>query len=244
MYNVDLCFNEDFIFFFGGKTDRGRFRFSFSGRRSAKDLIESFGIPHVEIGSLLINGEHADPGRVIEDGDQVEVLPAGPGCDAGTTAGFLLDVHLGKLAVNLRLLGLDTDYSNDRDDDELEQIAVKSGRILLSCDRGLLMRRRVKQGMVIRSREPICQSAEVIRRYAINDQIRPLTRCANCNGLIGEPLSLDELSHEAAETVPPQVRAYCREFSRCLSCGQVYWRGTHFQKVLDKINRILAVAES
>src|SRR5438128_2477471 len=50
---------------------------------------------------------------------------------------FVLDVHLGTLARRLRLLGIDTAYANDRDDDALIAQAGAEGRVLLTQDRGL-----------------------------------------------------------------------------------------------------------
>ena len=53
---------------------------------------------------------------------------------------FILDVHLGRLAVNLRMLGFEADYSSDRDDAELSELAAGADGavtgILLSCDPG------------------------------------------------------------------------------------------------------------
>ena len=63
-------------------------------------------------------------------------------------------MHLGRLAVNLRMLGFPADYSNSRSDEELARLADSAVNglkaIVLSCDRGLMMRRCIKYGMVVR----------------------------------------------------------------------------------------------
>src|SRR5437868_12624912 len=53
--------------------------------------------------------------------------------DSGITfMNFIADVHLGKLAKLLRMLGFDTLYNNSFTNKELLSIAIKEKRILLS----------------------------------------------------------------------------------------------------------------
>ncbi len=44
-------------------------------KASIKDLLESFRIPHTEIGSLLVNSHFTDFSYHVKDTDQIEVLP-------------------------------------------------------------------------------------------------------------------------------------------------------------------------
>ncbi|NJK90017.1 MAG: hypothetical protein HC923_11925, partial [Myxococcales bacterium] len=67
---------------------------------------------------------------------------------------FVCDVHLGRLAAYLRMLGLDTRYSNDQDDPELAEIARAEGRVLLTRDVGLLKRSTVVYGAFVRATDP------------------------------------------------------------------------------------------
>ena len=59
---------------------------------------------------------------------------------------FVLDSHLGKLALYLRFLGIDTTYRNDFDDFKLATISCEENRYLLTRDRGLLKRRMIAYG--------------------------------------------------------------------------------------------------
>ena len=151
----------------------------------------------------------------------------------------MLDVHLQKLARRLRLLGLDVDFSPERDDDALADIAEAEDRILLSRDRQLMMRRKVARGLYVRNTDPEKQVTEVLDRLDLRATCRPFTRCIECNGLIGALGPDDPGSAEAMATVPPGVRAWCREYYRCTGCGRVYWKGSHYEKLVRRVAAIL-----
>ncbi len=144
------------------------FTYCFKDQPSVKDLIESLGVPHVEVGLLLMDGEPEDFTQLIFGGQQIAVYPHFTQLDLNgiinvqpeplSEIRFVLDVHLGKLATNLRMLGFDTLYRNDAPDDELAEISGSENRILLTFDRQLLKRKNVKYGYLVRSRVPEYQS--------------------------------------------------------------------------------------
>lgn len=211
-----------------------------TGRRSVKDLVESVGIPHPEIGLLLVDGSQVGLDHQIHDGERVEVYPphhdrvdaaaASLWPDPPDPRRFVLDVHLGTLARRLRLLGFDSWYRNDTDDATLAAIAVDDGRILLTRDRKLLMRRELIHGYAPRSDDPDTQAVEVVRRYGLAERRAPLTRCPRCNGEL-TPVT----KAEVIDQLPPRTRREFDTFARCGRCGQVYWPGSH----LDAIDRFL-----
>lgn len=136
------------------------------------------------------------------------------------SARFVLDVHLGTVARRLRLVGVDTAYANDADDDDLLQLANATQRVLLTQDRGLLCRRKLWLGGYVRGSRPEAQFADVLDRFA--PRLAPWTRCTACNGLLSPARKADvEL------LLRPGTRRTYQEFSRCQSCGRVYWRGAH-----------------
>jgi uncharacterized protein len=209
------------------------------GKRSVKDAIGSIGIPHVEVALIVVDGnpvgfEHAliggervavyPPFRTLPPSGRVDTPPATP-------LRFAVDVHLGTLARRLRLLGFDTFYANDADDATLAAITERDGRILLSRDRQLLMRRSVVHGYLPRSDEPERQLVEVVERYHLDVHAEPLTRCVSCNGRL-RPAELSEV----ADRIPPKTRAAFDDYAECTDCGQVYWPGAH----LPAIDAILA----
>jgi uncharacterized protein with PIN domain len=143
--------------------------------------------------------------------------------------GFLLDVGLGTLARRLRLLGLDAAWSNDAEDADLAARAVAEERVLLTQDRGLLMRRGVP-GALVRGSRPDDQLADVLDRFA--PSLAPLTRCTACGARL-EPVP----KADVADRLPPGTRRTFDDFSRCPACGRVYWHGAHAPRIEELVGR-------
>jgi uncharacterized protein len=141
---------------------------------------------------------------------------------------FVLDAHLGKLAGYLRLLGFDTLYRNDYDDATLARISSDEHRILLTRDRGLLKRSMVTHGYYVRETDPQRQAIEVLRRFDLHRSIMPFHRCIRCNGVLR---AADKSAIRAA--LPPRTSEYYDEFRVCDHCGKIYWKGSHYQRLLD-----------
>ena len=227
---------------------------SFNGRRSVKDLIESMGVPHVEVDIILVNGTSVDFSYIICENDRISVFPVFGSLDiTGVTrltlspledTRFVLDVHLRKLARTMRLLGFDADYEDDRDDDLLSVIAASENRILLTCDRRLLMRKIVSRGIIVRSRDPQQQIIEVIERLGLRDLVNPLTRCVECNGIIREvDINLPEYDM-LKKDIPEGVISWCTEYFMCNTCGKIYWHGSHYDKLILRVKDMLKGIDS
>ena len=207
---------------------------AFKGRQSLKHLIESLGVPHTEVGQVTVNGQARGLDSVPHNGDRIEVRAAAPGCPL--EARFLLDSHLGRLAAYLRMLGFDCLYRNDYDDAELAELVQREKRILLSRDRRLLMRKVVQYGYCLRSLEPPEQLTEVVRRFDLADKIRPFHRCLRCNGAL-QPVSKETV----LDRLEPLTKIHYDEFSLCPACDQVYWKGSHverMEKLIESVKRI------
>src|SRR5215831_12676058 len=94
------------------------FAYDFVDVATVKDRIESFGVPHVEIDLILVNGQSVGFDYRVTDGDRISVYPVFEALDiAGVTQlrpeplrepRFVVDTHLGKLAAFLRMTGFDT----------------------------------------------------------------------------------------------------------------------------------------
>ena len=248
MYRVTIRFYEELNDFLEPSRRKRDIDAVFPERRSVKDLVESFGVPHVEVDLILINGESVDFSRIVADGDRISVYPVFESIDIGPVTRlrpeplreprFVLDVHLRKLARRLRLLGFDVDFSPDRDDAALADIAEAEERILLSRDRQLLVRRKVARGLYIRNTDPEKQVAEVLDRLDLRGRCRPFTRCIECNEMI-ESLDPDVPGGAEAAGIPPGVRAWCREYYRCRGCGRIYWKGSHYGKLVKTVEKFL-----
>jgi uncharacterized protein with PIN domain len=220
------------------------FAHTFVGRVSIKDMIEALGVPHTEVEAIVV-GQSVEFAYLVQDGDQVAVYPASvlppnlpltalrPPIPAEPR--FVLDTHLGQLAAYLRMLGFDTLYRNDYPDEELARISSEEGRILLTRDRGLLKRGIVTYGRYVREIDPQRQVAEVVRRYQLAAAIVPLRRCIRCNGLLHK-VRKDQVGDRLA----PKTREYYDEFSACASCDQIYWKGSHYERMHAFIEQVLA----
>jgi uncharacterized protein with PIN domain len=217
---------------------------------SLKHVIESFGIPHTEIGAIRMDGQATALANRVPDHSLIEIYPyhylendhrlacslepleplAPPG-----EPRFILDIHLGKLAVYLRILGFDSLYQNDFQDDTLAALAERFDRILLSKDRRLLMRKQVHYGYCVRSQDPARQTLEIIHRYQLYGQIRPLQRCLDCNTPL-EPVD----KREIIDRLELLTRRFYQEFHRCPNCDKIYWKGSHY----DRMRKFIAWIEA
>ena len=139
---------------------------------------------------------------------------------------FVLDNHLGRLAGYLRMLGFDALYRNDYQDDELAEVSEHQDRLLLTRDRRLLMRNQVKRGYWVRSKIPRQQVSEVVGRFVLAGQVVPFRRCIRCNGLL-QAVSKEEV----LDRLQPLTRQYFNEFRICPDCGQIYWKGSHYERM-------------
>ena len=212
------------------------FEHEWRGTPSIKHLIEALGVPHTEVDLILVNDRSVAWAYQPQEGDRVAVYPVFESLDITPLIRlrpqplreirFVLDGHLGRLAAYLRMLGFDTWYQNRVDDAVLAQISKEEHRILLTRDQGLLKRSAVTHGYWVRATAPREQLREVLARFDLQHQAKPFTRCLSCNGLL-RPALLAEVK----DTVPENAARFYSEFWRCAACGNVYWPGSHYQRM-------------
>lgn len=199
----------------------GPVRVACDGTSSLGHVVESVGVPLPEAGRLLVNGRAVGPSYRPVDGDEVRVLPVPrPQRLPIAPPRFLLDVHLGTLARRLRLVGVDTAYSNDMDDETLVARANSERRALLTQDRALLHRRKLWLGAYVYGSRPDDQLRDVLDRFA--PRLAPWTRCTACNGRLA-PVAKPDVAH----LLQPGTRRIYDTFAQCASCGRPYWPGAH-----------------
>lgn len=210
---------------------------------SVKDAIENIGVPHTEVDLVLVNGESVDFAYQLAEGDFISVYPMFEAMDISPLnrlrpaplrqPRFVLDCHLGKLARYLRMLGFDSLFWTQCDDDTLLQISVQQQRILLTRDLGLLKRRQLERGYFVRATNPRAQLAEVVQRLQLENSFRPFTRCMACNGLV-EPIEREKV----LDLLPANTRRYFTEFFQCGSCHRVYWKGSHYERMQELVQQL------
>jgi uncharacterized protein with PIN domain len=146
---------------------------------------------------------------------------------------FLCDGMLGSLARWLRILGYDAEFDTVSPDGDLARRGGEQGRWLLTKDRALAA--LGPRSMLVRSEGLEDQLVEVLSRLNLRPSPENLgTRCTECNGVVG-PVERDTVH----DLVPPFVWETVDEMRRCESCGKVYWRGTHVQRIEERVRRVL-----
>jgi uncharacterized protein with PIN domain len=211
----------------------GSFDVEFELPVGLRDLIQSVGIPHVEVARVTIDGVAADWRHVVHDADDIEAHPRYPLAESPAEPRFVLDAHLGKLASYLRLVGLDAAYDPARDDPALVDQSNREERALLTRDRGLLMHASLQRGSFVRSTAPLGQAAEVVGRFALRGLLDPFSRCTVCNGVL-----VDAAAGEVAGRVPASVVESHSGFRRCPGCERIYWQGSHHRRLRRIVEHI------
>jgi uncharacterized protein len=203
---------------------------------TTKHMIEALGVPHTEVEIILVNDESVGFDRILKDGDRVAVYPKFEAFDISPllrvrdhplrTMRFVADAHLGGLAHLLRLTGFDTLYDNNFQDDEIEIIATRQDRIVLTRDRELLKRRSITHGCYVHTIKPTQQLREIVERLDLARSAQPFTLCLHCNA----PLrAIDKTL--VLERIPPRISATYQRFSTCDVCQRVFWEGSHWRSM-------------
>lgn len=244
MASAQFRFYEELNDFLPPKKRKVYFNHPCNGRNTIKDIIEALGVPHTEIDLILVNGQSVDFSYIVQDGDHISVYPMFELFDITPlvrlrpqplrVSRFVLDVHLGKLARYLRLLGFDTLYRNDYDDSELARLSSVKRRILLTRDRGLLKRRIITHGYYIRATDPSSQLQEVLKRFDLFRCVHSFRRCIRCNGLLATVPKEQIIARLERNT-----RRYFNQFWICSDCQQIYWQGSHYIRMQKLVADVL-----
>ena len=239
-FTVRLTFQGDLAFFLKSKTPR--IERQLSERTSIKDIIEACGVPHTEVDLILVNDQPVDFAAILTQDVGVDVYPPNETrsllfpenrLQVRHIEKFVADGHLGKLVRDLRLLGIDVAYDRDAEDRQLLNVAQADNRAILTRDRRLLMHASVRHGYYLRSQNPLEQTVEVLRRFDLFSALTPFTRCLHCNAPLKQVAKTEVL-----EQLEPLTKIYYEQFRRCTGCGQIYWSGSHFEKLEARIAEI------
>jgi uncharacterized protein with PIN domain len=230
---VTIRFHEELSDFLPRHEPGQTIAVTYHGRRTVKDLIESLGVPHVEIDNIRVHGETVNLDYLVRDQDDIDVHP---GFCFTQPPHFVVDDNVAKLVPLLRMLGFDTLYAQGATDSWIATISKQEGRTIVSRDKGLLKRKEVHSGLYVRSTRPPEQLHEVVRRLRIRDYCQPFTRCLNCNGIL-VVLEADEAALNAQ--IPSGVRTWTNEFFQCQGCHKVFWKGSHHQSMERLVHQIL-----
>lgn len=212
-------------------------RYPVDRRASVKDVIEALGIPHTEVGTLIVNRQEIDFHHLLEPGDQLVAEPLIPPVDVtrptrlrprlSAAVRFLVDHNVARLAPKLRMAGFDTLFDPAWHDEELAAVAEGEGRILLSRDLQLLKRKNVLYGHLVRETMPARQLGEILHFYGLKEQLAPFGRCLRCNTML-TAVAKDDILHR----LEPLTKKYYHSFQLCPGCGRIYWAGSHHDQMV------------
>ena len=245
--SITIRFYEELNDFLPAQQHKTELSYELKKNRSVKDLIESIGVPHTEVDLVIVDGRSVTLDYLVRGGEHISVYPMFESLDISPLnhcqpqplreTRFVLDVHLGRLAAYLRMLGFDSLYRNDYHDAELADISAEEHRILLTCDVKLLMRKQISRAYFVRSRQPRQQLLEVLSRFDLYHNLQPFTRCMSCNG---RTRAVDKRDIE--QQLLPKTKKYYHDFYQCENCKKIYWQGTHYQKMINIIKEITTSA--
>jgi uncharacterized protein len=241
-----LTFHGDTLALLRKKPDsNGTIAYPLSRRASIKDILESLGLPHTEVGRIVLNGQEQTFLKIAEEGEHFEIHPLTLAMPPTiptllrptplTACIFLVDINVRRLAGLLRMAGIDAEAVDPESTDSANvQRAIDENRILLTRNREILKQSRLVFGRLVRSENPDHQLREIIDFYQLHNQLRPFSRCIACNGLLIEVAKDAIIDH-----LLPLTKKYYSQFNQCAGCGKIYWHGSHHDKMTAKLNRIL-----
>lgn len=209
-------------------------------RASIKDIVESLGIPHTEVGAIRVDGRETDFGFIPESGQRIRVSeiatpfdvtrPARLRPEPIPTVRFVVDVNVGRLAALLRLTGFDTAYENRLRDKQIAELAHRESRIVLSKDRALMKRSKIVFGRLVRAVQPEDQLIETLQFFGLTGPYNLFSRCLQCNRKL-QPVAKTAILHR----LEPKTKLYFNTFKTCPECNRIYWRGSHCDAMAAKL---------
>jgi uncharacterized protein with PIN domain len=158
-----------------------------------------------------------------------------------SSATFACDAMLGGLARWLRAAGYDASWQAGISDWDLIRTARYEDRMLLTSDTGIFRRGVIRDGDVPALFVPhglgiLEQLGFVLEQFDL-----PLreSRCMACGGMLTVIAK-----EEVRERVPPRSFAWVDQFWECESCRRVFWKGTHWPRILERLQRACRATEN
>lgn len=146
---------------------------------------------------------------------------------------FIADAMLGRLARWLRFLGYDTLYYPDIPDCSLIRIALEEDRCVLTRDTRLVRIKALKDYLLLRSNSTFQQLLELCGVLHLDLGDLP-GRCVACNGVLTDVTDKSEVRNQ----VPEYVFINHDKLFMCVTCGRVYWEGSHARRFREMIGGI------
>lgn len=239
-FEIHLIVHGEIGWFLTRRNNTADLRLVRDRRASLKDTLEALGLPHTEVGRLLVDGLEVGFHHVPMQDCRVDVHPVEPPLDvtrptklrpeAWDNVRFLVDDNVGRLAGLLRAVGADALHVRGTTDSDLAARCEAERLILLTRDLGLLKRKNILFGRFIRETNPYRQLKEVLTVFGLTPPYDFFSRCFLCNCPL-KPVEKEIVSHR----LKAETRCYVSAFSTCPSCKRLYWHGPHVRRMLGKM---------
>ncbi len=150
---------------------------------------------------------------------------------------FIVDYNAGGLVKWLRMMGYDTVLFTAEDDRQMVSLALNEGRVILTRDTqiinfGLVTGGRIKAVYII-SENPAEQIKQVVDTLRLDTRSKLFTLCMECNRAL-EPRTKEQVRG----LVPPHVFETQEQFLECPNCHRIYWKGTHWEHMMRKLENM------
>jgi uncharacterized protein with PIN domain len=141
------------------------------------------------------------------------------------------------------MMGYDSLFFDGSNDSQMVTRALAEDRVLLTRDTEIMKRRVITSGrlraILVNSEEPERQMQQLMQTLDLNRHSRPFTLCLECN----QPL-MERSREEVKDRVPPYVYKTQRHYMECPACRRIYWRGTHWQRMTQKMEKFASDMEN
>ena len=236
--NISITFDSVLDFFLAEPHQGRNLAYPLTRSASVKDIIESLGVPHTEVGRICFNNREIDFAFVPDMPGNLHVHSIDPPFDVLTPSllrpepldriWFIADVNVLKLGRLLILLGFDVAFSSSFTDEQIADLSESESRIVLTRDTTLLKRKKIMFARRIRSNLPYDQVVEVMDFFGLRDQTAFFSRCTQCNQPLAKVPKTDILHR-----LEPKTQKYFFDFFQCPECQKIFWKGSHYDAMKE-----------
>ncbi len=154
---------------------------------------------------------------------------------------LVADVMLAKVARWLRLAGIEIEDAPAGDDTGVLRRAKRTHATLLTSDVELfaMAKKHGVQALLIDQKDLDGQLAYAVRSLGLRVESEPENAlCSVC----GSRLRVVGKETAMRHGIDSNIADRYDKFYLCGGCGKVYWRGTHWQRIVDRLERIKRLA--
>ena len=148
---------------------------------------------------------------------------------------FVADAMLGKLTRWLRLLGAKVFFSESKNGDEAIKRAMKEKAVLLTRNEALAAKAGdYAQTMLFKTNDSFQQLRTVMKKFGLKAESSPsFALCPKCGGKIKRIAKA-----KVKRKVFPRVFKQQKRFWECGQCKQIYWKGSHYARIGDRLKKL------